>query len=67
MNQADLITTVAEHASLTKADAGKAVEAHLRLAARLWRPGTLVDHAGFQAGLQRQCAELRRTFLWNGQ
>ena len=27
MNQADLITTVAEHAGLTKADAGKAVEA----------------------------------------
>ena len=27
MNQADLIATVAEHAGLTKADAGKAVEA----------------------------------------
>jgi hypothetical protein len=34
----------------------------VRLAARFMGTGTPVDHAGFQAGLQRQCAELRRTF-----
>jgi DNA-binding protein HU-beta len=47
MNQADLIATVAEHASLTKADAGKAVEALVDTITEALKQGEEVRIAGF--------------------
>ena len=47
MNQADLITTVAERAGLTKADAGKAVEALVGTITEALKQGDEVRIAGF--------------------
>jgi nucleoid DNA-binding protein len=47
MNQADLIAAVAEHASLTKADAGKAVEALVGTITEALKRGEEVRIAGF--------------------
>ena len=47
MNQADLIAAVAEHAGLTKADAGKAVEALVGTITEALKRGEEVRIAGF--------------------
>ena len=47
MNQADLIAAVAEHASLTKADASKAVEAVVSTITEALKQGEEVRIAGF--------------------
>ena len=47
MNQADLIAAVAAHASLTKADAGKAVEALVGTITEALKRGEEVRIAGF--------------------
>jgi nucleoid DNA-binding protein len=47
MNQADLIAAVAEHASLTRADAGKAVEALVGTITEALKRGEEVRIAGF--------------------
>jgi DNA-binding protein HU-beta len=47
MNQADLIAAVAAHASLTKADAGKAVEAVVSTITEALKRGEEVRIAGF--------------------
>jgi hypothetical protein len=47
MNQADLIAAVAEHASLTRADAGKAVEALVGTITEALKRGEEVRLAGF--------------------
>ena len=47
MNQADLIAAVAEHASLTKADAGKAVEALVGTITEALKRSEEVRIAGF--------------------
>jgi nucleoid DNA-binding protein len=47
MNQADLIAAVAEHAGLTKADAGKAVEALVGTITEALKRGDEVRIAGF--------------------
>jgi DNA-binding protein HU-beta len=47
MNQAELITTVAERAGLTKADAGKAVEALVGTITEALQQGDEIRIAGF--------------------
>src|SRR3954454_16298212 len=47
MNQADLIAAVAAHASLTKTDAGKAVEAVVSTITEALKQGEEVRIAGF--------------------